>query len=128
MSLGQKKICIILSHSTAGYVSRLEQSLLQKKARPVVCRHPEQVMVMVMASRVDAVALIIDDAEFPNPADLLSAIKRYYPRTICWRLKHDALTQRITVERYVPRSSGRIGVVQPLVTREEINMLLGDPA
>ena len=118
--------CIILAAQPTHYLARITHSLLKKKSPPIFCANPEEVMLRL--SQNTTPILIIDHQQFPHPHQLLKAIKRYYPKTKTWKIQLDQNTNRMTLNKYEPPKKPDPLLAMPLVSREEINMLLGDPA
>ncbi len=118
--------CIILATQPTHYLARITHSLIKKKAAPVFCPNAEQVMLRL--SQIASPTLIIDHQQFPKPQVLLAAIKKYHPDTKIWKIELNDKTDRMTLNKYEdPKPRDPLHAL-PLVSREEISMLLGDPA
>ena len=76
--------CVILASPTGQPTDRLAAGLEKRQVRPTrVDAAPE---VMIALAETDAVALIVaEPSRHGHLAELLRAVRRYYPRTLCWQ-------------------------------------------
>ena len=78
--------CIVLTGSTGQTTKELIAGLEKRRLQTIPANDEAQVMVALGEAGTDISALIIDEPGcHKQVAELIQAVRRYYPRTLCWQ-------------------------------------------